>query len=185
MSQDRYYHKKNYTGDFSAFGTAIVFTLVGVLALIFRAYNIYFIGLWTWGYWLFIPAFFIFIGAFSSVYWDRRMKNSLYAATVNRTGRVNVTSLAQEVGIKPNSLLRVLVDLRTQRGIQYSYDTDTGDIVFGEDIKYNQSTEFTAPMSKKQAEVVFQAPEASYCHYCGHKPPAGSQFCENCGSKLT
>jgi len=185
MSQDRYYHKKNYTGNLSTIGTAIVFALVGVLSLIFRAYNIYFIGLWSWGYWLFIPAFFIFIGGISGIYWDRRMRNSLYAATVNRKGKVNVNSLAQEVGIKPNNMLRVLVDLRTQKGIQYSYDNTTGDIVFGEDVSYDQSSQFTEPMSKKQAAVVFPTAEATFCPYCGHKPPAGSQFCENCGSKLT
>jgi len=113
------------------------------------------------------------------------MRNSLYAATLNRKGRVNVNTLAHETGIKPNSMLRALVDLRTQKGIQYSYDAETGDIVFGEDVKYNQSTEFTSPMSKKQAAVVFPTADATFCPYCGHKTPAGSQFCENCGSQLT
>ncbi|MCG3219972.1 MAG: hypothetical protein H7641_01205, partial [Candidatus Heimdallarchaeota archaeon] len=60
MTQDRYYQKKDYKGDFSAFGAAIAFTIVGVFSLIFRAYNIDFIGLAWWGYWLFIPAFFSF-----------------------------------------------------------------------------------------------------------------------------
>ena len=185
MSHDRYYHKKNYKGDLSAFGAAIAFTVVGIISIVFMYVPGDFIGISTWGYWLFIPAFFSFIGGFSSIYWDRRMRNSVYAATVNRQGNVNVNSLSQELGIKPNQMLRILVDLRVRRGIKYSYDTSTGELVFGEGIKYDQAAEFTAPMSKKQAAVVFPTAEASYCPYCGHKPPAGSQFCENCGSKLT
>ena len=184
MSQDRYYQKKDYKGDFSAFGAAIAFTIVGVLSLIFMAYDINFIGLAYWGYWLFIPAFFSFIGGFSSLYWDKRMRDTVYAAGLNRKGRVKVENLAQEVGYKPKNMLRILVDLRTRRGLQYSYDGDSGEIIFGEEIKYEQAAQFTEPMSKKQAEVIFPAGEVKYCHYCGHKPPAGSKFCESCGSNL-
>ena len=148
------------------------------------AYDINFIGLAYWGYWLFIPAFFSFIGGFSSLYWDKRMRDTVYAAGLNRKGRVKVEDLAQEVGYKPKNMLRILVDLRTRRGLQYSYDGDSGEIIFGEEIKYEQAAQFTEPMSKKQAEVIFPAGEVKYCHYCGHKPPAGSKFCESCGSNL-
>lgn len=184
MTDDRYYYKKNYTGNLSTFGTAIVFTIIGILSLIFRAYSIGFIELRTWGYWFFIPAFFMFIGGFSSLYWDKRMRDSVYSSTINRTGRVKLESFAQEVGIKPNNILRILLDLRTRRGIHYSYDGDTGEIIFGEEVKYEKSTEFETPLSKKQAEVIFTGGEVNFCPYCGHKSPAGSKFCESCGSKL-
>ena len=127
MSDNRYYYKKNYTGNLSTFGTAIVFAIVGILSLIFRAYNISFIGLAGWGYWLFIPAFFIFIGGFSTIYWDKRMRDTVYGAIVNRTGKVKLENFAQEVSIKPNNILRILLDLRAKRGIQYSYDGATGE----------------------------------------------------------
>ncbi len=184
MSQDRYYQKKDYKGNLSAFGTAIVFTIVGVLSLIFRAYNISFIGLASWGYWLFIPAFFSFIGGFSSLYWDKRMRDIVHSSTLNRTGRVKVENLAQEVGIKSKNMLRILVDLRTRRGIQYSYDGATGEIIFGEEVKYEPAPEFETPLPKKQVEVIFPTGEINYCPYCGHRPPVGSKFCESCGSKL-
>lgn len=184
MSDNRYYYKKNYTGNLSTFGTAIVFSIVGILALVFNAYDINFIGLRSWGYWLFIPAFFIFIGGFSTIYWDKRMRDTVYGATLNRTGRVKLESFAQEVSIKPNNILRILLDLRAKRGIQYSYDSETGEIIFGQETKYEQSQEFVSPLPKKQAEVIFPTGDVSFCPYCGHKPPAGSQFCESCGSKL-
>ena len=184
MSYERYYNKKDYKGDFSAFGTAIAFTIVGILSLVFMALDVQFIGLAYWGYWLFIPAFFLFIGGFSSLYWDKRMRDAVYAACINRKGRVKVEDLAQEVGYKPKNMLRILVDLRTRRSLQYSYDSDSGEIILGEEVKYEQAAQFTEPMSKKQAEVIFPTGEMNYCPYCGHKPPAGSKFCENCGSKL-
>ncbi|TFG10355.1 hypothetical protein EU534_01105 [Candidatus Heimdallarchaeota archaeon] len=184
MSDNRYYYKKNYTGNMSTFGTAIVFTIVGILALVFNAYNINFIGLRSWGYWLFIPAFFIYIGGFSALYWDKRMRDTVFGATLNRKGKVTLENLAQETGIKPNNMLRILVDLRTRKGIQYSYDGESGAINFGEEVTYDKSAEFQSPLPKKQAEVIFPTGEASFCPYCGHKPPAGSKFCESCGSKL-
>jgi len=41
MSQNRYYSKKDYKGDYSAFGTAAVFIAVGILSLVFRRYARY------------------------------------------------------------------------------------------------------------------------------------------------
>ena len=184
MSYDRYYYKKKYTGDYSAFGTAAVFTLVGILSLVFRRLNIEFIGLAWWGYWLFIPAFFIFIGAVGHLYTDRRMRDSVFYASQNRSGRIRIEAFATEVGIKPQDVLRILVDLRASRGIQYKYDGATGEIIFGEDVKYEKAPEFVEPMPKKQADVIFPSGDVNYCPYCGNKTTAGMQFCENCGSKL-
>jgi len=121
MSHTRYYSKKDYKGDFSAFGTAIVFTLIGILSLAFRTYGISFIGLSNWGYWFFIPAFFTFISAFSHLYSDRRMRNNVFTSVSNRSGRVKLESLSQETGISPKNLLRILIDLRASKGIKYSF----------------------------------------------------------------
>ncbi|MHA1668131.1 MAG: zinc ribbon domain-containing protein [Candidatus Heimdallarchaeaceae archaeon] len=184
MSNNRYYSKKDYKGDFSAFGTAIVFTLIGILSLAFRTYSIPFLGLSNWGYWFFIPAFFTFISAFGHLYSDRRMRNNVFTSVSNRSGRVKLESLSQETGISPKNLLRILIDLRTSKGIKYSYDTETGEIIFGESIAYHRSPDFVSPLSKKQAETIFPPGEVTYCPYCGHKTSSEVQFCENCGSKL-
>ncbi len=52
----RYQGRSEYLG---AFGVAGVFTFVGILSIIFNFVPFDFIGLSGWGYWLFIPAFFI------------------------------------------------------------------------------------------------------------------------------
>lgn len=186
MSQDRYYSKKDYKGDYSAFGVALVFTIVGIVSLVLKyAYPAHdFWGISTWGYWMFVPAFFILIGAIGHVDTDRRMRNNVLAAVQNRTDAIKLENLAAETGIKPQHVLRILVDLRVRNQIKYSYDSNTGEILLGETISYQKSPEFTTTLPKKQADVIFSAGATTYCPYCGHKPPAGSKFCESCGSKL-
>jgi hypothetical protein len=184
MSDKRYYAKKQYTGNWSAVGTALVFILVGILGIIFMFVPGDFIGLSTWGYYMFIPAFFILIGAISGLYNDRRYKKSvLVTAQSKGNSSASLENLSMETGIRANDILRILVDLRNEGLVKYRYDTSTGEIVFGESASYVQSTEFDGPMTKRQAEVQTLT-GASYCPYCGHKPPAGANFCENCGSKM-
>ncbi len=185
MSKQRYYYRKSYTGSYSAFGTAFVFALVGVISLIFRYTDIDFIGLADWGYWLFIPAFFIALGAFKDYFNDSRLRKHVLLSLQNTTGnRINLDQFSKEIGIKPNGILRVLVDLRVKGLIKYSYDSNTGEILLGESIQYRQAPEFVEPPSKKQLEVIFPSSETEYCPYCGHKAISEAQFCENCGSKL-
>jgi len=184
MTQDRYYSKRDYKGDLSLFGTAAVFTIVGVLSIIFMVLQIDFIGIASWGYWLFIPAFFIAISAFGHLYTDRRMRNNLLSAVQNRSGKVSLDTLATETGIKPQNILRVLIDLRASYSIQYRYDVETGEIILGDTVQYEKSPEFVAPMPQKQKDVIFPSGEVGFCPYCGHKAVPNSRFCENCGSSL-
>ena len=186
MSHNRYYSKKDYKGDYSAFGTGVVFLFVGILSLVFRRYNIEFIGLGSWGYWLFIPAFFTIIGAIRHLDSDRRMRNNILFAVQNRgDSTVKLETLAEETGIKPKNVLRVLVDLRNSGKIKYRYDTESGEIMLGEMVKYEKAPEFTEPISQKQLDVIYPSGEVNFCPYCGHKASAGMQYCESCGSKLS
>ena len=185
MTEDRYYSKRDYKGDLSLFGTAAAFTFVGILSLIFRALHIQFIGIDSWGYWLFIPAFFIAISAFGHLYTDRRMRNNLLGAVQNRSGKVSLETLSTETGIKSQNILRVLVDVRASHSIQYHYDVETGEIILGDEVQYKKSPEFVEPMPQKQKDVIFPSGEVGFCPYCGHKAVPNSRFCENCGSSLS
>lgn len=186
MSQNRYYSKKDYKGDYSAFGTGVVFIAIGILSLLFRRYGIDFIGLASWGYWFFIPAFFTIIGAIGHLDSDRRMRNNVLRAVQNRgDSSVKLETLAEETGIKPKNVLRVLVDLRNTGQAKYRYDTASGEIMLGETVNYEKSPEFTEPISQKQLEVIYPSGEVNFCPYCGHKASAGMQFCESCGSNLS
>ena len=184
MTDNRQYTKKQYTGNWSAFGTAAVFALVGVLGIILRFTSTDFIGLSSWGYYMFIPAFFILIGGISGLLTDRRLKRAmLVTAQAKGNSSIKLENLSAETNIKANDILRILLDLRNEGFIKYRYDIASGEIVFGESVSYQQAPEFTGPMTTRQASTQ-EPPSANYCPYCGHKPPAGAQFCESCGSKL-
>ncbi|MFX1339329.1 MAG: hypothetical protein ACFFDK_12025, partial [Promethearchaeota archaeon] len=66
--KDRYYSKEKYKAVKGSFICVLVFLFVAILSLIFIRVGNTFLGLRFWGFWLFIPAFFILLGAFLQLY---------------------------------------------------------------------------------------------------------------------
>lgn len=181
--KDRYYRKEDYEAAISTFAVATVFTFVGILALVFNAINIDFIGIRFWGYFMFIPAFFIYIGAFEQLYTNYKYKKAVKAAVNARgSGTYKLEDIALEVGIKPKDLLRVLIDLRENGDVVYRFDSDTGNIQLGKSVEYKQAMQYTGSPKDQSKEVISE--EKNYCVYCGHKLNGKVSFCPNCGSKL-
>ncbi|TFG11548.1 MAG: zinc ribbon domain-containing protein [Promethearchaeota archaeon] len=188
MSYDRdkhrYYSKQKYEAAIGTFATGIVFLFVAILSLVLRYFPAFdFIGLSYWGVWLFIPAFFIFIGGFSQLYTNNKFKKAVKNAILDRGNQstFNLEDLALEVGIKPKDVLRVLVDLRSKGEIKYRFNSDTGEIVLGEEVSYTPVENFQAP---KKLDSALPSEGKNYCVYCGNKIREGSQYCAFCGSKL-
>ena len=183
MEKQRYYSKQSYEAPISIFGTAIVFFIVGVISLVLNTLQLDFIGLRYWGYWLFIPAFFISIGGFTQIYTNRRFKKAVRVAIMDRNSQGNhkLEDIALEVDIKPKDVLRVLVDLRDAGFVKYKFNSVTGEIELGEGIVYKQSDNFVPPPKKIEAPL---PTKGNYCVYCGHQLSQDSKFCENCGSKI-
>ncbi len=188
MSEDkykhRYYYKESYEAAIGTFAVAIVFLFVAILSLFFLAFNIHFIALSSWGYWLFIPAFFIFIGGFEQLYRNYKYKQVVKNALTQRNfqGTYKLEHIALEIGMKPSILLRVLLDLRVQGIVKYSFDAETGQIILGTPITYTPSAEYVAPPKKMDEPLLTEG--KNYCVYCGHKIESSGNFCPNCGSKL-
>jgi hypothetical protein len=89
MSYDRekhrYYSKQKYEAAIGTFATGIVFLFVAILSLVLRYFPSFdLIGLSYWGVWLFIPAFFIFIGGFSQLYTNSKFKKAVKNALLDR-----------------------------------------------------------------------------------------------------
>ena len=184
MVKDRYYSKEKYEAPMETFGVAIVFIIVGVISLVFNTFDIDFIGLSAWGYWLFIPAFFISIGGFTQIYTNRNFKKAVRVALMDREfqGNHKLEDIALEVGIKPKDVLRVLVDLRDKGFVKYKFNSETGEIELGKGVEYKVSTDFIPPPKKIVAPIPTH--NQSYCVYCGQQLRENAQFCENCGSKI-
>lgn len=180
----RYYYKESYETAIGTLATAIVFLFVAILSLFFRTYNIEFIGLASWGFWLFIPAFFIFIGGFQQLYRNMKYKQVVKNALAQRNfqGTHKLEHIALEIGMKPKDILRVLVDLRNKGIIKYSFDAESGQINLGQPIIYSPANEYIAPVKKLDSPL--PSGGKSYCVYCGHNVEGKGSFCPNCGSKL-
>jgi hypothetical protein len=84
--------------------------------------------------------------------------------------------------MRPKDILRVLIDLRNKGIVQYSFNSETGQIILGKGITYSPAAEYIAPAKKLESPLPSEG--KNYCVYCGHKIEGKGNFCPNCGSKL-
>lgn len=183
--KERYYSKEKYKTVKGSFICGLVFLFVAILSLHFLRVGNPFLGLRNWGYWLFIPAFFILLGAFQQLYTNNKYKKAVLRALMDRgnQGTYKLEHIALEIGIKPKDLLRVLADLRDSGKIVYWFNADTGKIELGQKIDYKPSTEFVPPTKKIEAPL--PSTKKNFCIYCGHQLERDAKFCPSCGSKLS
>jgi len=182
--RNRYYTKKKYEAAIETLGVGFVFLFVAILSLFFLAFNVNFIGLSSWGYWLFIPAFFIILGGVQQYYTNNKFQKAVRVAILDRNnqGTHKLEDIALEVGIKPRDVLKVLIDLRQKGVISYRFNSETGEIMLGEKVAYVKSEEYVVP--PKQLTEPLETKGKGYCVYCGHSLSTEGAFCENCGSKI-
>ena len=180
----RYYSKEKYEAAIGTFAVAIVFLFIGILSIVLDFIGYEFIGLEHWGKFMFIPAFFIFIGGFTQIYTNMKFKKAIRVALMERgyKGTHKLEDIALEVGIKPKDVLRVLIDLRNKREVSCRFNSDTGEIILGESAPYLQAENYVAPPKKLEAPLPTEG--RNFCVYCGHKLRENARYCENCGSEL-
>ncbi|MFX0100038.1 MAG: zinc ribbon domain-containing protein [Candidatus Hodarchaeota archaeon] len=181
----RHYHKRDYEGNLSGFAVGIVFCFVGILSLVLNNLDVDFISISTWGYWLFIPAFFILLGSTGQYFTDKRIKRDVLAAIQSRSnGSYNLDEVAADSGVKRKDLLRVLMDIRSEGLIKYSYNESSGEIIVGEQVQYEPAPEFKPLPKRSPPPEPEELSEKNFCLFCGHKLREGAKFCPNCGSSL-
>lgn len=181
----RHYVKREYEGTNSSLGCGLVFLGVGIVSLVFSSLSITFLSLNSWGYWLFIPAFFMLVGSVSNKSTDKRIRRDVLAVVQSRkTGRFTIDEIAADAGVKRSHLLRVLMDLRAEGLISYKYDSQTGEIILGEGIQYQQAPGFEPAKKGEQASIQVGI-DHKYCIFCGQMLESQQvKFCPNCGSQL-
>ncbi len=183
--KDRYYSKEKYESTYTSFFCGGAFLFVAILSLILLNLNNDFLSLSSWGYWMFIPAFFIiFFGGFQQIYTNMKFKKAVKNAILDHgaQGSVKLEDLALQVGIRPKDVLRVLVDLRAEGSISYKFNQETGEIILGEKVQYIPHESYVAP--PKQLQEPLSTTGKNFCVYCGQKLREGARYCENCGSEL-
>jgi len=174
-----YCMQREYAGHRGGFGVAAVFLFIGLISLVMRNAGIQFFGLYAWGYWLFVPAFFIMIGSISQVSMDRRIRQDVASLIRQGGSRVyTIDEIAIEAGVRRHCVPRVLMDLRDLGLIAYTQDARTGEIAMGGQAVYQQAANFQP--------VVAQVIQKRYhfCMNCGQKleEASGKKYCPNCGS---
>ncbi|MBN2151376.1 MAG: hypothetical protein JW839_08025 [Candidatus Lokiarchaeota archaeon] len=182
----RHYEKRDYEGTNSSLGCGLAFLGVGILSLVLSSLSIDFLSLNTWGHWLLVPAFFMIIGAINNKSTDKRVRRDVLAVVqARKAGRFLLDEIAADAGVKRSHLLRVLMDLRGEGLVSYKYDSQTGEIILGEEVQYQQAPGFE-PARKGEAPVPQAGSERKYCIFCGQMLDANPQvkFCPNCGSQL-
>ncbi|TFG08545.1 MAG: zinc-ribbon domain-containing protein [Promethearchaeota archaeon] len=181
---NRHYKEQGYQTTLGGFSLAGVFIFVGVLALIFRAIKVEFIGLRYWGYWLFIPAFFIILGSIHQLYVNKKYQKVLLNSLSQRdySGTHKIEDIAAEIGLKPNDVIRILLDLRNKGKVKYRFNSESGELILGESIPYVPSSEY-APSGKKIAETPHSR-DKNFCPYCGQELKPHATYCPHCGSQL-
>ncbi|MHA1803865.1 MAG: zinc-ribbon domain-containing protein [Promethearchaeota archaeon] len=184
MRKVRYYEHEKYEPVVGTFATASVFTFVGIISLIFLRLNIDFLSLRHWGYWMLIPAFFIFIGGFRQLYTNNQYKKALLATLMDRNmeGTHELEKIAQEVGLEPKVVLQILMSLREKGLIKYRFNSESGEIILGESTRYRPVEERVSTRKAKSASITPM--EKNYCIYCGQPLNQGARFCEYCGSEV-
>ncbi|MHA1369738.1 MAG: hypothetical protein ACTSWN_00645 [Promethearchaeota archaeon] len=183
----RYYKKREYSGSLSGFTTGSVFVAIGIIALVLNTLNVDFIGLRYWGYYLFIPAFFILLGAVGQYFTDKRVRKDVLAAIRSRgNGNYSLDEIAADAGVKRKHLLQVLMDLRADGQIKYMYNSETGEIIIGQEIPYDPIPTNNIPVNQdKQVAVKEPGNYMQYCMYCRHRiEQSNARFCSYCGSEL-
>ena len=182
--ESRYYSKQKYEASIGAFALGFIFLFVAIISFIFMRFHINFLSLRDWGYWMIIPAFFLFIGGFHQIYVNRKHKNAVRNALIQRGNKGNhkLEHIAREIGIDPNVLLRVLLDLRKKGTIKYRFNPDTGEIILGEAVTYTPSESYNSPSKKIDHPLISE--EKNFCVYCGQNLDGDAKFCPVCGSKI-
>ena len=126
-----------------------------------------FIGLRHWGYWMFIPAFFIYIGAFTIYFKNKRLKNTVLGAIKSyQDDRVSIDDLSSETLITKNNILRILMDLRAENKVKYRYDSQNGDIILG-----------NASKIEKKEKTEDKTEKKLFCPYCRAPVSTNDKFC--------
>jgi hypothetical protein len=173
VRERRYEGRSQYLG---AFGLGGAFIAVGIISILLNIFHVEFIGLQSWGYFMFIPAFFIIIGGIATYIRVERLKKEVLAALENyRDTQVNVDDLVKELMMERPSLMRLLIDLRTDSYIKFRVDAKTGELIFGQAF-------VPSPIDTKVTPIV--ATDTIFCPQCGFRISADSVFCPNCGSSI-
>ncbi|MEM2109659.1 MAG: PCI domain-containing protein, partial [Candidatus Odinarchaeota archaeon] len=119
------YNKKPYI---TTLGVAIVFTIIGVLSIVFGLLQILFLGLAWWGFWLFIPAFFLYIAAAESYFKSRRAFEQI-VNSIKAYDSVSLDKLSAELNMEYSDVKAIVIEAIGKGEIKGRIEASTGRLI--------------------------------------------------------
>jgi len=115
---------------------------------------------------------------------NKRFKRLVREAILDRgnQGIHKLKNIASEIGMNPNDILCVLLDLRGKGLISYQYNSETGEIILQNIIENLSSKNQIISITKFKESKLTE--DLNYCLYCGYKLQGKGDYCKNCSSKI-
>ncbi|WEU40890.1 MAG: PCI domain-containing protein [Candidatus Odinarchaeum yellowstonii] len=120
------YSKKPYI---TTLGSAVIFTFIGVLSLVFNLLGIMFLGLAWWGFWMFIPAFFLYISAAESYIKNKRAEEYVVRIIKAYDGDIYLDKLASELNLAYSDVKAIVVDAISKGKIKARIEASTSKLI--------------------------------------------------------
>jgi hypothetical protein len=130
------------------------------------------------------PTLLTFIYSTKRINTNKRFKRLVREAILDRgnQGIHKLNNIASEIGMNPNDILCVLLDLRGKGLISYQYNSETGEIILQNIIENLSSTNHIISISEFEESKLTE--DINYCLYCGYKLQGKGNYCKNCSSKI-
>ena len=130
------------------------------------------------------PTLLTFIYNFKRINTNKRFKRLVREAILDRgnQGIHKLKNIASEIGMNPNDILCVLLDLRGKGLISYQYNSETGEIILQNIIENLSSKNHIISITESEESKLTE--DINYCLYCGYKMQGKGNYCKNCGSKI-
>ncbi|MBA7512897.1 hypothetical protein ES705_04906 [subsurface metagenome] len=115
---------------------------------------------------------------------NKRFKKLVREAILDRgnQGIHKLKNIASEIGMNPNDILCVLLDLRDKGLISYQYNSETGEIILQNIFENLSSKNQIISLTKFEKSKLTE--DINYCLYCGYKLQGKDDYCKNCSSKI-
>ncbi len=175
------YGRKPYI---TSLGVAFVFTFIAILSIVFNSLRIMFLGLAWWGFWMFIPAFFLYIAAVEEYLKIKRAVEQVLSFIKAYDGDVNLDKLSSELNLDYFDVKAIVADLISKEKIEARIEASTGELIFDKDINKNKVGLLNSNSDSGIKSAEENMSNIIFCPHCKASINNSLVFCPFCGERI-